>query len=178
MEEKKVNLSTILLILAIIAIIIMGISIYKLNNDKNSEIQRSNQLQDQVNNLNDTISELQGKINTISETINSNSSNENVTPSNSKEYQISGRYYEKDAQGDEPSYTFSADNKVTYGSLWMCSGTYTINDNTIKINFTSAVDPDGNKANVTDFGVKESVELTIIDDNNLKDNSSRLNYLK
>ena len=60
----------------------------------------------------------------------------------------------------------------------MCSGTYTINNNTIKITFTSAVDPDGNKANVKDYGVNESVELTIIDDNNLKDNSDGINYLK
>lgn len=95
-----------------------------------------------------------------------------------KEYQISGTYYQKNAQGDEPSYAFLSNNKVTYGSLWTCSGTYTISNSTIKISFTSAVDPDGNKANVKDYGVKESVELTIIDDNNLKDNSDGVFYSK
>ena len=182
MEEKKVtkiSLSTFLLILAIIAIVVMGVFIYKLNNDKTIEIQKSTELQSQVNSLNETINDLQGKITTISETITANSSNENNSSiKNSIEYQISGTYYQKNAQGDEPNFTFSTNNKVTYGALWTCSGTYTINNNTLKINFTSAVDPDGNKANFKDYGVKETVELTIIDDNNLKDNSDGIIYSK
>ena len=79
MEEKnatKISLSTFFLILAIIAIIVMGIFIYKLNNDKTAEIQKSTELQSQVNSLNGTVSDLQGKINNISETINSNNSSE------------------------------------------------------------------------------------------------------
>ncbi len=81
MEEKKItkiSLSTFLLILAIIAIIVMGIFIYKLHNDKTNEIKKSTELQTQVNNLNNTINDLQGKINTISKTINSNNSNDNL----------------------------------------------------------------------------------------------------
>ena len=179
MEKKnvtKISLSTFLLIIAIIVIIIMGVFMYKLNNEKTMEIQKSTELQSQINSLNETINDLQEKITTISETINTNSSNGNT--SSTKEYQISGTYYQKNARGDEPNYTFSSNNKVTYGALWTCSGTYTISDNTIKISFTSAVDPDGNKANVKDYGVKESVELTIIDDNNLKGNSNGVNYSK
>ena len=64
MEEKKVtkiSLSTFLLILAIIAIIVMGIFIYKLNNDKTIEIQKSTELQAKVNSLNRIVSELQEK---------------------------------------------------------------------------------------------------------------------
>ena len=75
MEEKnaiKISLSTFFLILAIIAIVVMGIFIYKLNNDKIKEIQKSNELQLQVNNLNGIVSDLQERMNTISETINSN----------------------------------------------------------------------------------------------------------
>lgn len=82
MEEKKVtkiSLSTFFLILAIIAIVVMGIFIYKLNNDKTAEIQKSTELQAQVNSLNGTVSDLQGKINSISETINSNNSTQNKT---------------------------------------------------------------------------------------------------
>ena len=77
MEEKnatKISLSTFFLILAIIAIIVMGIFIYKLNNDKTTEIQKSTELQAQVNSLNGTVSDLQGKIDNISKTINSNNS--------------------------------------------------------------------------------------------------------
>lgn len=95
MEEKnvtKISLSTFFLILAIIAIIVMGIFIYKLNNDKTAEIQKSTELQLKVNSLNGTVSDLQGKINNISETINSsgnatnseNSNNTNATSSKNK----------------------------------------------------------------------------------------------
>ena len=84
MEEKnttKISISTFFLILAIIAIIVMGVFIYKLNNDKKAEIQKSAELQTQVNTLNGTVSNLQGKIDSISRTINSNNStnNENET---------------------------------------------------------------------------------------------------
>ena len=75
MEEKnstKISLSTFLLIIAIIAIVIMGVFIYKLNNEKNIETQKSADLQAQVSILNSTVSNLQSKINTISETVNNN----------------------------------------------------------------------------------------------------------
>lgn len=78
MEEKnvtKISLSTFFLILAIIAIIVMGVFIYKLNNDKTAEIQKSTELQAQVNILNGTVSDLQGKIESISNTLNSDTSN-------------------------------------------------------------------------------------------------------
>lgn len=88
MEEKKVtkiSLSTFFLILAIIAIIIMGFFIYKINNDKNAEIKKSTELQSQVNSLNGTVSNLQGKIDSISETINPNSSSKTENLKNSNE---------------------------------------------------------------------------------------------
>ena len=93
MEEKKVtkiSLSTFFLILAIIAIIVMGIFIYKLNNDKIVEIQKSTELQAKVNSLNGTVSKLQGKINKVSETVNAetptqaNSSNASTTNNSNK----------------------------------------------------------------------------------------------
>ncbi len=49
----------------------MGVFIYKLNNEKTAEIQKSTELQAQVNSLNGTVGELQGKINTISDTVSS-----------------------------------------------------------------------------------------------------------
>ncbi len=73
MEKKKsakISLSTYLLILAIMAMIIMGLFIYNLINDKRAEVQKSTELQSQVNSLNKTVSDLQGKIDTISDTIN------------------------------------------------------------------------------------------------------------
>ena len=53
----------------------MGFFIFKLNNDKTNEVQKSNELQAQVNDLSRTMNDLQGKITNISETINSNESN-------------------------------------------------------------------------------------------------------
>ena len=77
MKEKnsiKISLSTFLLIIAIIAIIVMGIFIYKINNEKTIETQKSADLQAQVSSLNSTVNNLQSKINTISETVNDNKS--------------------------------------------------------------------------------------------------------
>lgn len=94
MEEKKVtkiSLSTFFLILAIITIIVIGIFIYKLNNDKTIEIQKSTELQAKVNSLNGTVSELQAKINKVSETFNAgtpvqaNSSNVSTTNNSNKD---------------------------------------------------------------------------------------------
>ena len=87
MEEKnvkKISLSSFFLILAIIVIIVMGLFIYKLNNEKNLETQKSVELQAQVNSLNGTVSDLQGKINSISETINSSENSKNTNENSSK----------------------------------------------------------------------------------------------
>ena len=91
MEEKnatKISLSTFFLILAIIAMIVMGIFIYKLNNDKTTEIQKSTELQAQVNSLNGTVSDLQGKIDNISKTINSNNSTNTENKTNTSNNSI------------------------------------------------------------------------------------------
>lgn len=91
MKEKnvtKVSLSTFLLIIAIIAIIVMGVFIYKLNNDKTAEIKKSTELQAQVNSLNGIVSDLQEKIDDISKTINSNNSSKNATVNNSEKNTI------------------------------------------------------------------------------------------
>ncbi len=74
MEEKnvtKIRLSTFFLIFSILVIIVMGIFIFKLYNEKNEEVKKSAELQTQVNSLNSIVANLQEKINNISETINS-----------------------------------------------------------------------------------------------------------
>lgn len=83
MEEKKVikiSLSTFFLILAIIVILVMGILLFKIYNEKTEEIKKSSELQTQVNSLNETVSNLQGKINTISNTINTSENTINNDP--------------------------------------------------------------------------------------------------
>lgn len=69
MEEKKlvkISLSIFFLILSLIVIIVMGIFMYKLYNDKTTEIQKSAELESQVNNLNEAVSKLQEKLDGVS----------------------------------------------------------------------------------------------------------------
>lgn len=75
MEEKnvkKISLSTFFLVLSLILIIIMGIFMYKLYNDKITEIEKSAELESQVNNLNETVSNLQEKLDGVSNIVNNN----------------------------------------------------------------------------------------------------------
>lgn len=189
-KEIKISLTTLFLIIAIILIVIMGIyifNLYKANQKSESSI---NELNTKINALENSIKEPKNEeniANTTNQISNNDVINNNLEMSNVVEnstlnneiinYEIEGTYYEKNAQGDEPSYTFSKNDKVTYGSLWICNGTYTIDKDVINIKFTSAEDPDGNKAKVKDFGVEESVKLTIVNENELKD-SNGLTYVK
>ena len=86
MPEKKaakISLSTFLLILAIIAIVVMGVFIYNLNKEKNIQVQKATDLQYQVNKLNSTVGNLQQKLNTISATINNDITSKTTTSNNS-----------------------------------------------------------------------------------------------
>ena len=81
MEEKKVtkiSLSTFFLILAIIAICVMGFFIYKLNDDKTKESEKVSELNKQITSFENTVNSLQEKIDTISNTSVSNEKNINA----------------------------------------------------------------------------------------------------
>lgn len=91
MEEKKstkISLSTFLLVLAIIALVVMGIFIYNLSKEKSIESEKSAELQSQINVLNSTIDKLNNKIDSTSTSLdtetspNSNSSVLNNTTTN------------------------------------------------------------------------------------------------
>ena len=83
MQEKKaikLSLSSVFLIITIIVIIIMGIAIYKLNNDKTIEEQKTNKLQSETN-------ELREAVNNLSKTVNNNSNNITTsTSTNNKDF--------------------------------------------------------------------------------------------
>ena len=73
MEEKKslkISLSTFLLLIAILVIIVMAYFMYKLNNEKNAEIQKVTKLNNQVSSLESTTKNLQGKIDNVSNIVN------------------------------------------------------------------------------------------------------------
>ena len=185
MEEKnatKISLSTFLLIIAIIAIIVMGVFIYKLNNEKTAEIQKSTELQSQLNNLNGTVSDLQRKINNISETINTDTSalqkntlSDNIQKDNNTLFSIQGTYSVDDVNHEYNhgcDYIFSG-NKVTLQTLDTKEGTFQVEGNKISITFNKFFDPEGNemKSNT------EKEELTILDENTLTHTNSSTGYI-
>ncbi len=104
--------------------------------------------------------------------------NKEFSRAKDSDYTISGVYYPKYAQGDEPCYVFSSGNKVSYSTLWECTGTYTIKDSKITITFTDAVDADGKKAEPKDFNVPDLETFTIIDNNTIMSNTNGVIYVK
>ncbi len=185
MEEKestKVSLSTFLLVLAVLAIIMMGLFIYKLNVEKTAEIKKSTELQTQVNNLNTTINtlngtinDLQGKINSISNTINSPNSatsSPKTTIDTTKTYNIVGTYSLDDVNHEFThgiDYIFSKD-KVTYEMLDRKEGIFKIIGNKITITYTKFYEPEGTE--IENSNATETDELTIVDENTLTQTTS------
>ncbi len=65
MEEKKtikISLSTFFLLLALVAIIVMAIFMYKFYDDKKKADEKSSSLENQLSNLNETVKDLNDKI--------------------------------------------------------------------------------------------------------------------
>ncbi len=112
------------------------------------------------------------KNNEVKENISSNSiernvSENNITESNSEEtnkYKILGTYNAKRPEGTEAFvYVFSEDKVIFASDSWN-EGTYTIEGNKIKINYTITHSPVDNSP--MDH-VKKPEELTIEDENTL-----------
>ena len=85
MEEKntiKISLSTFFLLLALIAIVVMSIFMYKFYDDKKNADEKSANLENQLSSLNETVKDLNNK---ISNTNNTNEvSNSNNTTTNTE----------------------------------------------------------------------------------------------
>ena len=122
MEEKKtikVNLVTVLLILAIIGLVVMGVFMYKIINDKSAEENKAAELQSQVDTLKATISQLQGKIETNS-TVNNNTDkkNDNISFSEEQVKKAISEYLELYANANcgTPLDTLKEKGKISYDS--------------------------------------------------------------
>ena len=146
----------------------MAIFIYKLNNDKTTEIKKSTELQAQVNSLNGTVSNLQEKINTVSETVKQDDTNK-TTQNNDivNKKSISGKFAQNspdDTSGywfDAGEYWFKNDGTVENVSTVSYSGIYKINGNIINIHWTEVDDED------IKVSEREDTEILIKDDNTL-----------
>lgn len=123
MEEKnvtKISLSTFFLILAIITIIVMGIFIYKLNNDKTTEIKKSIELQSQLSSFSENVNNLQGKIDNISnisknEIVEENQDTKTNTQEN-KENSLITFDGSKSVNSSEKNYTLSCQGNA---GIWI-----------------------------------------------------------
>ena len=127
MGEKKVtkiSLSTFLLLISIITIIIMGIFMYKLSNDKSTEIQKSTELQAQINSSNKTIKELQDKMDKESENVSIEDTPKDTSSNNSlyiikkinisdeqSLYNFSTKKWVTEIEGAESMYFIAIDNE-------------------------------------------------------------------
>lgn len=175
-KDSNTNLVIILLILAIIIIIVMGIFLYKIYNEKLEETEKSVKLQEQIDNLNYTATSLQEKIDSISKITTSEKSNdgESTEERTSSEINILDGKYVDNQELEAYIYEFSGNN-VSAGALATYYGTYKINGNKVKITYTKAEDPEGNK--MDDFPDGQTVELTILDENILVDKNGT-KYIK
>ena len=166
MEKKnvaKISLSTFFLILAIIAIVIMGIIIYKMNNDKLTEIQKSNELQLKVNSLNENIKELQSKI-------NSNSTKANIKEIANTDT-VKSSFTKGTYKHESTTVTFE-DTKfcIKLDNNFSLNGVYEINDNnTVICNISeySFNNPEGTKRFDIDKNEKWSISFDIKDEKSL-----------
>ena len=186
-KEIKISLSSFFLIFALITIIVMGIFIYRLYNEKTEQTQKSSELENQVNNLNDSLNILQGKINTISTTINSNTSTENSatnsstndnitndTLSSEQIKNIEGEFHPQINVANDASYfSFDIDGTVKLEGNTTMSGTYSIENNVIKIRYNKLEEP-----GMDDTTINKEQTLTIGNKNTLFDETTNITYKK
>ena len=152
MEEKnvtKIRLSTFFLIFSILVIIVMGIFIFKLYNEKNEEMKKSAELQMQVNSLNSNVVNLQEKINNISETINStekttnelsttetSTAESNKTETSKTDY---SKYFGTWSDGTENEFTVRNIGNDLITFTWFINRTASIDDVTLPFKDNKAV---------------------------------------
>lgn len=142
-KSTAINILIFLLILTIIAIMVMGMFICKLCNEKKLEEEKTTKLQAQVDSLNDTASNLQDKIDSISKITTEDKSTDN-----------------KDEQQN---------TSVKINSL---DGKYINNDDKVIITYTKAEDPEGKEMDEFPDGQTEELtildENTLVSNNGTK----------
>ena len=76
-ENGSINIMSLLLFIALVIIVIMGVCMFKISNEKDIEVKKSEALQAEVDTLKNNVNDLQGKIDTISATINPDTTSNN-----------------------------------------------------------------------------------------------------
>lgn len=118
MENKKGNVSTVFLVIAIILIVVMGAFMYMQKTESDKQIA---ELENNASKLQETINDLQGKIDTISNTINSNKDVDSNSAEDTKYVELT-----KELNSGDVLYVTKAeknsDNTYTlYGVVFNCN---------------------------------------------------------
>ena len=118
MENKKGNVSTVFLVIAIILIVVMGAFMYMQKTESDKQIA---ELENNAGKLQKTINDLQGKIDTISNTINSNKDVDSNSAEDTKYVELT-----KELNSGDVLYVTKAeknsDNTYTlYGVVFNCN---------------------------------------------------------
>ena len=192
MEEKKglrINISIVLLFIAIIVIIGLAYGLFKLYNEKNTESAKVSQLQTQVSDMNGTISGLQEQINNISKNTNSDksisqnsntvSNEKNNTSKNTKNENkiiLDGMYV---IEASDVGFKFDKNGNVTIiGCTEEQEGTYsTISENEIEIKLTKETTFDVETGESTSISINSTEKIKVIDDNTILVNNEKLSKI-
>ena len=118
MENKKGNVSTVFLVIAILLIVAMGAFMYMQKTESDKQIA---ELENNASKLQETINDLQGKIDTISNTINSNKDVDSNSAEDTKYVELT-----KELNSGDVLYVTKAeknsDNTYTlYGVVFNCN---------------------------------------------------------
>ena len=121
MEEKNVTKISLLRFFLVLAIIVMGIFIYKLNDDKSAEIQKSQKLQAEITDLKENVNDLKGEIDTISNTRNSNEDTDNYVTEDIKYEELSNPLNSGDVLYVTKAEKNSDNTYTLYGIVFKCN---------------------------------------------------------
>ena len=118
MENKKGNLSTVFLVIAIILIGVMGVFMYMQKTESDKQIA---ELENNAGKLQETINDLQGKIDTISNTINSNKDVDNNSAEDIKYVELTKELNSKDVLYVTKAEKNPNNTYTLYGVVFNCN---------------------------------------------------------
>jgi len=168
-ENGSINIMSLLLIIALVIIVIMGVCMFKLSNEKQIEVQKSESLQAEVNSLKNNINDLQGKIDTISATINPNTKSDNKSENDTSNEEVEdvvldGKYRIV-GEASEQFWVFNKDGKAAYSTVMTKDiGTYkTIKENYVEITYIKEKDYSDESGKAKESEINRREHITIED---------------
>lgn len=177
MEIKNKLLKVVALILFFVALF-AGFFAYAVYKENISLAANAVELNEKIATLENEVESYKTKLKTISDILNTaldTEVGENMQEDDKKEItELSGTYdivYPEGVNGGGRSYIFEKNNKVTYSDLHSYEGTYSIEENKVKITYVKGTDPENNPMEISEEEKNE--ELVIIDEKTLDSNGTK-----